>query len=70
MHGIKALVEGDSYSAIQWGSSSLSYPWLLAGCVEKIRLIFCCKFLSHVNCDFNLLADGLAKVGESRTTRV
>lgn len=34
--GYNAIIEGDSFSAIQWGFGRSSYPWLLADLVKEI----------------------------------
>ena len=36
MAGYGAILEGDSFSVIQWCSSS-SYPWRLADWVEEVK---------------------------------
>ena len=36
MGGCKAITEGDSFSAIQWGSGKIPYPWRLANWVEEV----------------------------------
>lgn len=30
LNGFNAIIERDSFSAIQWGSTSLIYPWRMA----------------------------------------
>lgn len=34
--GLVAIIEGDSFSAIQWGSRKTSYPWRLSDWVEEV----------------------------------
>lgn len=36
---LDVVVEGDSFSAIQWGSGKLMYPWWLMDWVEEIQHI-------------------------------
>lgn len=33
----KAIIESDSFYAIQWGSGKSSFPWCLVDCVEEIK---------------------------------
>lgn len=37
MNDFKAIIEGDSFLAIQWASTSMTYPWWLADLMEKIH---------------------------------
>ena len=60
-----AIMEGDSYSAIQWGSRKDSHPWRLTDLVEEVQDI--AKQLEasfhHVHREANVIADALAKEG-------
>lgn len=65
MEATNAIVAGDSFSAIQWGSGRSKWPWRLADWVEEIHYIS-----SHLNCTFhhilgeaNKTADLLAREG-------
>lgn len=58
-----AIIEGGSFSAIQWGSGAAKCPWWLADWVEEIKHISTqlqCCFL-HVLREANGIADGLAR---------
>lgn len=70
MNGFNAIVEGDYFLAIQWDSSSMSYPWRLADWMEEIRSISSMMPFSfaHVYRETNMLADAIAKDGASRTS--
>lgn len=46
--GHDALIEGCSFSAIQWGSGNANYPWTMADRVEEIQYI---SF--QLKCEFN-----------------
>lgn len=46
--GHNALIEGGSFSAIQWGSGNANYPWTMADRVEEILYV---SF--QLNCEFN-----------------
>lgn len=35
--GYSAIIEGYSFSAIQWGSKETSFPWRLANWVEDVQ---------------------------------
>ena len=35
--GYKAFIEGDSFSAIQWGSGKSPLPWRLADLVQEVQ---------------------------------
>ena len=68
--GAYLIIEGDSFSTIQWASSKASYPWRIAAWVEevqdsskKIGASFC-----HILWEANSMADGLARVGLSRSS--
>eukprot|EP00268_Persea_americana_P068557 TRINITY_DN9561_c0_g1_i1.p2 TRINITY_DN9561_c0_g1~~TRINITY_DN9561_c0_g1_i1.p2 ORF type:complete len:160 (-),score=26.36 TRINITY_DN9561_c0_g1_i1:1098-1577(-) len=39
LDGFAAIFEGDSFSALQWGSRKISYPWRLAYWVEEVQHI-------------------------------
>lgn len=72
LNGFHAIIEEDSCSAIQWGSTSLNYPWRMANWVEEIWSIsFTMGFsFSHVNRECNTLADILGEDGASRASLV
>jgi hypothetical protein len=38
--GYKAIIEGDTFSAIQWRSGKSPFPWRLADLVEEVQDIF------------------------------
>lgn len=62
--GYNALIEGDSFAAIQWGSDKASYPWRLVDWVKEVWHISTkmnCKF-SHVPRGVNVDANVLARV--------
>ncbi|XXG42545.1 hypothetical protein AAC387_Pa01g2800 [Persea americana] len=63
--GYNAIIEGDSYSAIQWGSGKASHPWTLTDLVEEVKDID--KQLGasfhHIHREANVMADALAKEG-------
>lgn len=46
--GHNALIEGGSFSAIQWGSGNADYPWTMADRVEEIQYV---SF--QLKCEFN-----------------
>ena len=65
MGGCNAIIEGDSFSAIQWGSRESSYPWRWENWVKGVQDI-----LSQLNAPFNHILweandmeDGLAMEG-------
>ena len=37
LRGLSAIIERDSFSAIQWGLGNTSYPWKLADWVEEVQ---------------------------------
>lgn len=37
LRGYNAIIEGDSFSAIQWGLGNLSYPWHLVDWMEEVQ---------------------------------
>ena len=68
--GSYPIIEGDSFSTIQWASGKASYPWRIADWVEevqdiakKIGVSFC-----HILREANSKADGLAREGLSRSS--
>ena len=65
-----SLIEGDSFSAIQWGSGKTMYPWRLTDWVEEVLDISSqlqASFL-HILREANVIADGFAKEGLTRET--
>lgn len=65
INGLNVIVEGDSVLSIQWGSTSMPYPWWLTDWMEKIRSISSMKqfSFSHVYRESNMLANVLANDG-------
>lgn len=66
--GYKAIIDGDYFSPIQWGSEKSSYPWILADLLEEVQDISSqlgASFL-HINRGANDVADGLAREGVLR----
>lgn len=62
-----ALIEGDTFPAIQWGLGKISYPWRLADWVEEVQSISAqlnCKFI-HIFREANEATDALAVEGSS-----
>ena len=60
-----AIIEGDSYLAIQWGPGKASYPWRLTDWVEEVHdnaKQHGASF-SHVHREANVKANALAKEG-------
>lgn len=60
-----AIIEGNSFSAIQWGSGKSIYLCRVAGWVEEIQHISAlsgCSF-NHVLREVNDLADGFSREG-------
>ena len=61
--GHNAIIEGDSFSAIQWGSGKVSHPWRLTDLVEEVKDF--AKQLGalfhHVHKEANVMVDALAK---------
>lgn len=45
--GYNAIIEGDYFFVIQWGSGKDSYPWRLVDWAEEVRYIY-----SQLNCIF------------------
>ena len=65
MGGFNSILEGDSFSAIQWGLGKAIHPWRIADWVEEVQDIS-----SHLGASFqhvlredNSMADGLAREG-------
>lgn len=58
-----AIIEGDSFLAIQWGSSSSRCPWRLAEWLAELHQNS--AQLHHILKDANELADQLAREGEN-----
>lgn len=61
----KAIIEGGSFSAIQWGSVKSPYPWRLVDLVEEVQDISSQLGASfkHFLREANDMADGLAREG-------
>lgn len=60
-----AMVEGDSFSAVQWGSGKSKYQWRLLEWVEEVYQISAqlhCSFY-HILREANDIADFLAREG-------
>lgn len=60
-----AIVEGDSFTAIQWGPGRFKCPWQLADWVEEIHHIsaqLSCTFF-HISREANDTTDRLARKG-------
>ena len=59
MGGYSAILEGDSFSVIQWCSRSFSYPWRLEDCVEEVQDISRRLGASfhHILREVNVMAD-------------
>ena len=68
--GYFSLIEGDFFSAIEWGSGKTMYPWSLADWVEKVLNITNQLHASfhHILREANAIAGGFAKEGLSRDT--
>ena len=64
----KIIIEGDSFSTIQWSLGNCSYPWRLADVVEEVQdiLSHLDAVLYHVLRKANGSADILAKEGVLR----
>ena len=68
--GLNPILEGDSFSSIQWGSGKATHPWGLADLVEEVQDISSllgASFL-HTLRKTNTMADGLARDGVFRTS--
>ena len=65
LESINAVIERDSYSAIQWGSGEASIPWRLLDWVEKVQDISSRLGASfhYIFREANVMADALAKEG-------
>ena len=63
MVGYGAILEGDSFSAIQWCSGSSSYPWRLVDWVEEVQDISrrLRATFNHILRGANIVADSLAR---------
>lgn len=63
-----AIIDGDSFSSIQWGSWKISHPWRLTNWVEEAQDISSQHEASfhHILREANATADGLAKDGVFR----
>lgn len=67
---INVVIEGGSYSAIQWGSGEASISWRLLDCVEEMQDISrrLGSSFHHIFREANVMADALAKGGVFRTS--
>lgn len=68
LEGYNVMIEGDSFSAIQWGSGKSRCPWRVADCVVEIHQISTrldCSF-HHFSREANDIADCLAREGTLR----
>lgn len=65
LNAYSAIIEGNSFSAIQWGSGKASHPWGLANWVEEVQAISTKVGVSfdHIPREANNMADGLAREG-------
>lgn len=66
--GYNAIIERDTFSAIQWGFGKSPYPWILADLVLEVQDISSqlkASFL-HINQGTNDVADRLAGEGVFR----
>ena len=70
LESINVVFEGDSYSAIQWGSIEASIPWRLLDWVEEVKDIFSRLGASfhQIFREVNVMADALAKEGVFHTS--
>ena len=70
LDGYFSIIEGDSFSAIQWGLGKTMYPWRLAEWVEEVLDISNQLHASfhHILSEANVIADGRAKEGLTRET--
>ena len=70
MSGFKAIIESDSFSAIQWGFGKSSFPWRLADWVEEIQDILrqLGAPFSHVLREAYAITNALAKEGGLRSS--
>ena len=59
------ILEGDSFSAIQWGSGKASHPWRLADWVEEVQGILrhVAAYFHHFVREANDMADAFAREG-------
>lgn len=63
-----AVIEGDSFSVIQWGSRKTYDPWRLNDWLEEVQDI-CCQLdapFHYIRREANDMADPLAKEGVFR----
>ena len=70
MESINAIIEGDSYSAIQWGSGAAFIPQRLLDWVEEVQDISR-RLGASFRCIFreaNVMANAFAKEGVFRTS--
>ena len=70
LEGSKVIIEGDSFSAIQWSLGNCSYPWRLADAVEEVQEILSQldAVLYHVLCEANVSTDNLSKEAVLRSS--
>eukprot|EP00268_Persea_americana_P031770 TRINITY_DN3105_c0_g1_i5.p1 TRINITY_DN3105_c0_g1~~TRINITY_DN3105_c0_g1_i5.p1 ORF type:complete len:110 (-),score=14.17 TRINITY_DN3105_c0_g1_i5:303-632(-) len=70
MGGSYPIIEGDSFSTIQWTSGKAIYPWRIADWVEEVqdfsKKIGAC--FRHILREVYSMADGLAMEGLSRSS--
>ena len=70
LRSYNTIIEGDSFSAIQWGSGKASHPWRLTYSVLEVQDT--AKQLGasfhHVHREANVMADALAKEGVLRSS--
>ena len=61
LESINTIIEGDSYSAIQWGSGETSIPWRLLDWMEEVQDISRClsAFFHHILPEANVMVDAL-----------
>ena len=66
----KVIIEGDSFSTIQWSLGNCSYPWTLADMVEEVQDIVSQldAALHHVLREANVSTDNPAKEGVLRSS--
>ena len=65
LDGYKALIEGDSFLAIQWGLGKCSHPSRIVDWVEEVHDIsqkLDVQF-HHIQREANVMADSLAREG-------
>lgn len=70
LKGFNAIIEGDSFSAIQWSPKKPSFPWRLADLIEEIQDISSQVGVAshHFLREPNVVVDGLTKEGVFRSS--